>query len=90
MNDPDRGAAKFSGRQKANEWCETATTEQQVGVAGSDFEYGETLDDLIAEHFTVPRSDDPDFSWGFFKLVKSRVFHAMEKLKRGNKGPRDA
>ena len=65
------------GQKEAMDWLQQATAAQKIAVAGSDFEYGETLADLIAEGCDVPRSTDVDFSWGFFKQVKSHVHHQL-------------
>lgn len=80
--------AKRQGRNAAREWLATATTGDKVGVAGCGFQYGyDTLDELRKEGLDVPSSDDPDFSWGFFKQVKGHVYH---KVHFGMKGVSDA
>lgn len=71
---------KKNGRIAASEWSNTTSIEQQVVLAGCDFEYGDTLDDLQSDGFDVPSSSDANFSWGFYKQVKSRVFNAMYKM----------
>jgi hypothetical protein len=72
---------KKDGINAAKEWVKTATIQEQIDVAGCEFEYGETLDELISGGKRVPHSDDKDFSWGFFQQVKSRVHHKMAQSK---------
>ena len=63
----DRGDAKKRGERAAMEWYERATIEQRVALAGCDFEYEETLSKLVEDGYDVPKSEDVDFSWGFFR-----------------------
>ena len=72
-----KGAAKKRGVQAAKEWCQSASFQEQIRIAGLDFEYGESLDASVFDGLKVPKSKDIDFSWGFYKQVKSRVYHAM-------------
>jgi TIR domain len=74
-----KGEAKKAGQAAAKQWCRAASHQAQVTLAGWGFEYGMTLHDLIAGGARVPPSADEDYSWGFFKLVKSRVYHALHK-----------
>ena len=69
--------AKKDGQNAARKWLKDALIQDIVDLAGSQFEYGETLDGLIAHGYRVPRSSDQMFSWGFFKQVKGHVFHKM-------------
>jgi hypothetical protein len=69
--------AKNDGKAAARKWLTDASIQDMIELAGSRFEYGETLDGLIAEGYRVPRSSDRDFSWRFFKQVKGHVFHKM-------------
>jgi TIR domain len=71
--------AKKAGQAAAKQWCSAASHEAQVTLTGCGFEYGMTLDNLIARGVRVPPSGDVDFSWGFFKLVKGRVYSALHK-----------
>ena len=73
----ERGEKKNQGMQAAKEWLKTAPVQVQIDVAGSKFNYGETLNGLIDEGLSVPCSNDRDFSWGFFKQVKSRLNHKL-------------
>ena len=71
------GENKKRGRNAARDWLETADVAQQIRLAGQDFEFGDTLNDLIADGFGVPQSADPHFSLGFFRQVKSKIFAAV-------------
>jgi len=63
----------------AKDWYRTAAVRDRLAVAAYDFEYGDVLDDLADEGVAVPASSDVDFSWGFFKQVKGKVFHALRE-----------
>jgi hypothetical protein len=71
--------AKKAGQAAAKQWCRAASQQAQVTLAGWDFKYGMTLDGLIGGGARVPPSADEDYSWGFFKQVKGRVYHALHK-----------
>lgn len=76
--DAKRGALKKQGGQAAKAWLLIAATGDMVRLAGYDFDYGlDTLDDLRAQGLNVPSSSDGVFSWGFYKQVKSHVFHKI-------------
>ena len=76
-----RADMKRSGREQARNWIHHPDTSDGllVALAECDFAYGETLDDLIAEGYRVPRSNDRDFSLGFMKLVKGHVYVAVRR-----------
>ena len=74
-----RRAAKKAGQAAAKLWWAAASHEERVQLAGCGFEYGMTLDTLLAKGVRVPASEDIDFSWGFFKQAKSRVYTAIHK-----------
>lgn len=82
MSDKHQADQKKSGQVAAKEWLRTATIEDKIGVAACDFEYGETLDDLVKDEYPVPRSQEPNFSWGFYKQIKSHVYHAVKMAGR--------
>ncbi len=54
-----------------------APLQDLIDLAASQFEYGETLDGLIDDGHAVPQSNDPIYSWGFFKQAKGHVFHRL-------------
>lgn len=81
----ERGSEKYRGREAAKRWCQTASIEQQVRLAGCDLQYGETLDNLIEHGLDVPAASNRDFSWGFYKQVKGRVTH---KIRNADRNPR--
>jgi len=71
---------KKQGSEAAKNWLTTADAAEVVQLAGYDFDYGiDTLDDLRAQGFGVPSSNDPDFSWGFYKKVKGHVVHKIHR-----------
>lgn len=74
-----RSENKARGRDAAKAWCKTASIKQQVELAAADLEYGETLNALRADEFDVPESSDWDYSWGFFKQVKWKIFRAIHR-----------
>ncbi len=90
----DRGDSKKQGARAAKEWYTQATIEQRVALAGCDFEYGETPSKLVADGYDVPKSEDMDYSWGFFKEVKGIVFHAIhaadDRRRKGSKKDEDS
>ena len=53
----------------------------QPVAAGSVFNVGRgeslSLNQLIGEGYRVPASSNADFSWGFFKQIKSYVFSTV-------------
>ena len=71
--------SKKQGRHAAQKWSAIASVDAQVALAGTVFDYGETLDGLRDDDFDVPSSKDEDFSWGFYKEVKRITFNAVEK-----------
>lgn len=74
-----RGESKKRGAKAAREWRKRAKVDEQIALAASQFEYGNTLTDLIADEYDVPESEDVDFSWGFFKQIKGAVHHAIKR-----------
>lgn len=80
LRDP-RGTQKYMGMQTAKDYVRQAPVGQSLIVATMDLNFGFTLDELRAEDLPLPRSNDPHFSWGFYKQVKSWVFAAVHKQK---------
>lgn len=73
-----RGRAKREGSKAAKVWLTDADIGEKIRLAGFAFEYGvDTLDDLREEGFNIPSSADHIFSWGFYKQVKSHVYHTV-------------
>jgi len=73
----DRAMNKKDGSLAAKDWIRSAPIAELIAVAACDLEYGETLESLVAEGYQVPLSRDRDYSWGFYKKVKSHVYHAV-------------
>lgn len=71
-----KGDMKRTGQFAAKRWCRSALPKAQIALAGWRFEYGMTLNDLVSEGADVPPSGNRDYSWGFFKQVKGRIYHA--------------
>lgn len=76
-HDHTRGHAKKAGAAAAREWSRSTRNQELLRVAGYPFQYGITLNDLRAQGLTVPPASDQDFSWGFYKQLKSCVHHAL-------------
>lgn len=68
---------KKEGREHARNWLKETAIDEIVYVAASDLQYRETLNHLIDDGYSVPPSNDADFSWGFFKQVKGYVFNTI-------------
>lgn len=69
---------KRAGREAANKWLAKAQANAVVQLGTARFEYGHTLNSL-RDITGIPSSSDRDYSWGFFKQVKSRVFSYVGK-----------
>jgi hypothetical protein len=54
-------------------WMGSATIHDKIAVAAADFRRGMTLDWFRSFGVPVPDSDDPDYSWGFYRNVKAIV-----------------
>lgn len=62
------------GRRAAREWLQTASPSDVARLTQFPFEFGHTaLDDLRSAGFTVPKSPDLHFSWGFWQQVNWHV-----------------
>lgn len=81
----NQGEQKKAGALAARDWMETVSNQELINLVGSGFEYGHTLTDLIEEGHNVPESNDPDFSWGFFKKAKGKLHHSMDKSNHGQR-----
>lgn len=79
-----RGTSKRRGAALAKEWIRIAPQRDKVRVAAAVVDYGFTLTELADGSTQLPVSSDKDFSWGFYKQVKSHVFHVLRshQLKR--------
>ncbi len=78
-NANNKAEAKRKGINAAKDWLTSASIEQRLKLASYEFQYGEVLRDLPEKGILVPRSADPDFSWGFFKQAKGWAFNVMFK-----------
>lgn len=74
--------AKKEGSLAARDWLRSATIADQIRFAGAAFTYGEVLDVYRDDTPALPNSLDVDYSWGFWKVVKSRVYHAVYAARR--------
>lgn len=80
MNGRDRALEKAAGQLAAKGWLKTASIEDVMRLAGAETEYGDDTIDALRE-VNIHREElaSPDFSWGFYKQVKSYVFHVIRQ-----------
>ncbi len=80
MNGKDRALQKKTGQLAARYWLRSAQIADVVWLAGSDAEYGDDVVNALREvNVSMEGSSSRDFSWGFYKLVKSHVFQLVHK-----------
>lgn len=87
---PSSRRRKRAGKGAALLWIPSAEPEDVLAVAGSELSYQETLNDLRLEGMAVPRSSDPNFSWGFCRKVRGWVINKIHKAQRSQPPSADA
>ncbi|QDV22904.1 hypothetical protein [Aureliella helgolandensis] len=77
-----RRQSKKEGQAKAKLWLQTASHQECLKIANGGYDYGVTLSELRTTGLHIPHSQDRDYSWGFVKQVKSKVYHSLHKARR--------